>query len=425
MVNRKRQPPIHTVEKVVLPPPSIHYLDNGIPVYSINAGTQEVCKIEWIFNAGRPYETKKLVARATNSQLKAGIPSASAFEIAEQLDFLGASLGLPFHMDTSNIVLYTLNRNLESALGVLSEMLIKPTFPERELQTFARLSQQNLSVELTKNDVVAYRKLTEDIFGANHPYGYNSMPENYNSLKRDDLADHHRRCYIAEHCKIIISGKIDATALRLLNQYCGEIKSGPLPDQTMPDINAPANYNVRLKGTGSLQAAIRIGRKMFNRKHPDYPGMFVLNAILGGYFGSRLMANIREDKGYTYNIYSSLDAMVHDGFFYIGAEVGNEFLQPTLKEIQLEMQRLREELVPEEELEMVRNYLLGNFLAQIDGPFQVADVLKTIIVGDLPAQFLETLVDKVKNIDAQEIKKLAEKYLQAEAMREVIVGTIT
>jgi len=172
----------------------------------------------------------------------------------------------------------------------------------------------------------------------------------------------------------------------------------------------------------SLQASIRIGNRLFNRQHPDSHGLSVLNTLLGGYFGSRLMANIREDKGYTYNISSVVDFMQFDGCFYISTEVGNEFAQLALQEIYREMELLQTELVDEEELLMVQNYLMGNFLAALDGPFNVSEVVKIIVSEELPLSFFREGVQNVRDITAEEIQRLAQIYLQRDNMWEVIVG---
>ena len=183
----------------------------------------------------------------------------------------------------------------------------------------------------------------------------------------------------------------------------------------------PTPQKIKIPHIDSVQTAIKVGCKLFNRNHPDFNGLYILNTILGGYFGSRLMANIREDKGYTYNIFSSVDAMFHDGYFYVGTEVGNEFTEKTLAEIYREMNLLKENLIEEEELNMVKNYLLGNMLTMLDGPFNVSEVVKTYVVENLPVTDFNKLTQTIKNITAEELRELAKKYFKPENMWEVIV----
>ncbi len=422
MPNRKIPPPIKEISKLQLPAIRSLKLDNGIPVHLVEMGTQEVLKLEIIFHAGRPYEQQKLVARATSRMLREGTQSFSSADIAEQIDFYGATLNLPINLDTSSITMYTLTKHLEALLPLLAEILSCPIFPEDELQTFVNQSMQSLQVELTKNEVVAYRTITELFFGKDHPYGYNSLPETYKALNREDLLQHFRSLFHSGNCQILISGYLQANSIELLNRYLGN--AIPFGERSKPKIITDPMPIERLMipHTDSVQTAIRIGRRLYSKHHPDYQGFYILNTVLGGYFGSRLMTNIREDKGYTYNIFSTIDSFHHDGCFYIGTEVGNEFKDATITEIYREMARLQEDLVPEGELEMLRNYLLGSLLSMVDGPFNVASIVKTIVVEDLSYKDFDDLVALIKNISPQKIRDLAQQYFNKEDMWEVIVG---
>jgi predicted Zn-dependent peptidase len=179
---------------------------------------------------------------------------------------------------------------------------------------------------------------------------------------------------------------------------------------------------IKIKHQDSVQTAILIGCRLYARNHPDYNDWIVLNTILGGYFGSRLMTNIRENKGFTYNIFSTFDTMHYDGCFYIGTEVGNDMVDKTLKEIYREMKILQKKAVSENELSMVKNYLLGNMLTMLDGPFNIIDIVKTTTLEQLPDNSFATLVESIKTITPQKIQTLAKKYLGPEKMWEVVVG---
>jgi len=421
MLNRNTAPAIQRVADLKLPLPDVHHLDNGIPVYETRLGTQDIIKLEILFHAGRPHEEKKLAARATAALLKEGTTTMSSAEIAEKIDFYGGTLNIPVNLDTSNVILYSLTKHFKKLLPIVADMVTHPIFPAEELSAFCERNIQNLSVDLTRGDVVAYRKITEFIFGEHHAYGYNSSEESYRALTRQDLIKHFQRNYHAGNCRIFISGKTTEQHIDLLNTYFGQT----IPKGELQEI-AFAQYllvpkKVKIPQEESVQTAIRVGCKLFNRNHPDFNGLYILNTILGGYFGSRLMTNIREDKGYTYNIFSSLDAMIHDGYFYIGTEVGNEFVEKTLVEIHREIAILKEELVDEEELNMVRNYILGNMLTMLDGPFNVADVIKTYVAENLPITDFDSLTHTVKNITAEELRELARKYFKPENMWQVIV----
>lgn len=424
MPDRSKPPRIHDISQLALPKPERYVLGNGVPVYGINVGTQEVLKLELVFFAGRPYEAKPLTARATSALLKEGTRHFDSAAIAERLDFYGSSLNFPFDLDTSNVVLYSLTKHVAEVIPLLAEILAAPVFPAAELANYQQRNRQRLRIDLQKNDVIAYRQITECIFGSDHPYGYNSYPETYEALQRADLVDHYRRFYTSGNCRIILSGRYDDAVIERLDRELGAaIRRGPAAQATVPlPERTPQRLTVAHPDT--VQTAIRVGRRLFNRHHPDYHGLYVLNTMLGGYFGSRLMENIREQKGFTYNIYSMMDTMLYDGLFYIGTEVSNEFVEATLAEIRRELRRLRDVPAGKDELEMVRNYLLGYFLTTLDGPFHIADWIKTLVTESLPMTFFEEAVATVRSIGVKELQELAANYFADEEMWEVVVGQV-
>ncbi len=424
-LNRKTPPPIHQVTSLTLPTPSVSRLDNDIPVYATRLGTQEILKIELIVRAGRPEESRKLASRMTARLLREGTTTHNSAEIAEKMDFFAGTLQANAGMDTVNISLYCLTKQLPNLLPLVAEMVVAPTFPDRELAIVADNNIQRLAVELSKNDVLAYRKITALIFGEQTAYGYNSIAEDYRAITTADCRAYHRDFYTADRMSLFISGYFDDATLALLNTHLGHIPTATTAAKKIDPLSISTKnkpQKVKIPLPDSLQTAIRVGRQFGNRHHPDYNGFFMLNTILGGYFGSRLMSNIREDKGFTYNIHSSIDTMHNDGYFYIGSEVGNNVVDKTLTEIYKEMAILTKELVGDEELAMVKNYLLGNMLNMVDGPFAVGDVVRTFITEGLPFEAWDTFVEKIRTIEAVEIRELARKYFNKKDFFEVIVG---
>lgn len=420
--DRRSAPAVHQVSRLVLPLPQVIRLDNGIPVYVLDFPDQEILKVEAVFQAGRPEEAKPLASRATARMLREGTLTRSGAEIAEYIDFYGGSMSVPINLDTANFLLFSLHKYAAELIPVFAEVLQQPAFPAHELETFKRTSVQELMVDLDKEEVLAYRLLTERIFGAEHPYGYNSTPAHYAALTRDDLVAHFRNWYTPANCRLFASGRVDDAVLKLLNEYFGR-KNGegaalavsPLPVEQKPE-------RIHVPHPGSLQTAIKIGRRLFSRRHPDFNGVYVLNTILGGYFGSRLMTNIREKRGFTYNIYSTADAMLQDGYFYIATEVNNGKVNATIKQILAEMKRLCDEPAPERELEMVRNYLLGMLLNGLDGPLNISDVIKSLVTEDLPLDAFDALVHTIRTITPGQLQELANRYLRPEDFWIVTVG---
>ena len=429
MLNRKTAATICEVRHLQLPRPELRHLDNGIPVYILDYPEQEIVKLEAVFRAGRPEEEKRLAARATARLLRDGTHSKSGAEIAEHLDFYGASITTPTNLDTTSFVLFSLKKYAHEVIPTFAEMIQSPSFPEDELENFRRTNIQDLLVELEKGETVAYRKVTELIFGEHHPYGYNSMPEDYTAIQRDDLLHFYNKWYTPSNCLLFASGRIDADVFNQINQHFGQNKKIGTASRDRVSVvedsiaaAKPQTAAVRVPLTGSLQTAIKIGRKIFSRSHPDFNGMVVLNTLLGGYFGSRLMTNIREKKGFTYNIYSSVDAYQLDGCLYIATEVSPEKSAAAVRAIFREFKKLREAPVPEEELSMVRNYILGMLLNGLDGPINSSDMVRNQIVEYQTSENFEALIQTVRTISAEALQALAQQYLQQKDYWVVMAG---
>jgi predicted Zn-dependent peptidase len=386
-------------------------------------GTQPVLKLSIAFpKAGRPDEHKRAVARAALRLIREGTPKYSSAQIAEILDFYAGSLSFPHSLDSSGLSLHCLTKHFEPLLALIAEMLLKPTYPDNELKTFAENNIQKLNVDLHENDTLAYRKISQLIFTETHPYGYNTQPTDYSALTREDLLKFHSEHLTTDNCLIFIAGDTNDNVLKLVNQYLGQHKTQKsvwIPPLSISD-NMPEKAHV--SNANTLQTSVYVGRKLFTRAHEDYAGIYVLNTVLGGYFGSRLMSNIREEKGYTYGIYSSVDIMHHDGWMFISADVGRDVVQATLTEIYREMDILRQEMMSETELQLVKNYLLGNLLHVIDGPIAVSDTIERLMIQDLPLHKFEELIKNILTISVSDIQKLAQKYLNPADWWQVTAG---
>ncbi len=418
----KNIPIIKEISALELPDIISEKRANDIPVHQINMGTQEVLKLEFAFDAGRPFEDQRLAARTTLRMLKEGTKQFSSAQIAETLDFYGGNLSTPFNLDVANISLYCLTRQFDNLLPMLTDIILHPTFPQKELDTFVRKSKSKLKVDLERSDVVAYRTITELIFGSDHVYGYNSFASAYDGLSVHQLQKHFEKNFVSGNCNVFVSGKWNNDLISKIDEEILQKipigKSVPVVKEVQD--RPPERKEIKIPN--NLQASIRIGCRLFNRQHPDFKKMIIVSTILGGYFGSRLMTNIREEKGYTYNIFATIDTFRQEGLFYIGAEVAANFIEETIKEIYQEINTLQNELIKEEELQMVRNYMLGNLLNMLDGPFNVAELIRTMKMDQLKETDFDLLVQTIKTISAEEIRELTRMYLVKEKMWEVIVN---
>lgn len=423
-LNRTLAPEFKTIDKIDIQRAAENTLDNGIKVYTIDSGSQELTKIEFIFKAGMYYQSQPLLASATNNLLETGTKNYTANELSDNIDFFGSFFECAVEQDYASLALFSLNRFLDKSLHYVEDIIKNPTFPKDEFDIYISNKKQKHIVNSEKVAVLARRRFSELIFGEKHPYGISVKDEDFDSLKLETVIAFYKTFYHSGNCTIIASGKLAPDLIDTLNRFFGKTTWGHV--QTIPFPNATLHTTTQQKHLiekpDAIQSAVRVGRLLFNKKDPDYFKFQVLNTILGGYFGSRLMANIREDKGYTYGIGSGLMSLVNNGYFFISTEVGVDVTNDTLKEIYKEIKTLREELVDADELETVRNYILGQFLRSVDGPYSLADKFKAIWEFDLGYDYFEKYFESVKTISPEELKGLANKYLQEKDLIELVVG---
>ncbi len=423
-LNRKQAPDFKTIDKIDIQHAVSHTLDNGIKVYTIDSGSQELTKLEFLFKAGMYYQSQPLLASAANNLLETGTKNYSANELSDNIDFFGSFFECSVEQDFASLALFSLNKYLDKSLHYVEDIIKNPIFPKDEFDIYISNKKQKHLVNSEKVNVLARRRFSELTFGENHPYGVIVKDEDFDKLTLQSVIEFYKTFYHSANCAIIASGKLSKDLIETLNQFFGKTTWGhvqaiPVPQVTIDTTKQQKHF---IEKPDAIQSAVRVGRLMFNKKNPDYFKFQVLNTILGGYFGSRLMANIREDKGYTYGIGSGLASLLHGGFFFISTEVGTDVTNDTLKEIYKEIKTLREELVDADELETVRNYVLGQFLRSVDGPYSLADKFKAIWEFDLGYDYFEKYFEAVKNITPQEIKNLANTYLQEKDLIELVVG---
>ncbi|WP_132051595.1 M16 family metallopeptidase [Pseudocnuella soli] len=396
-------------------------LDNGVEVYAINAGTEDVLQIEWVFYAGNSYEHKNLVAASTNFLLKNGTSQKNAFQINEHFEYYGAYMNRNCYNETATLSIHTLSKHLPHLLPVVKELVTDSVFPQEELDTYRQNMKQRLRVNLKKSDFVASRLIDTYLYGEDHPYGKYSKFEDFDALEQEELKKFFSEYYQQGKLIIFVAGKLPQNIFELLNQSFGDlnIKTVDVPEPAI----VPATerkYRV-INDQQGVQGAIRLASPFPNRHHPDFMKVQVLNNLFGGFFGSRLMSNIREDKGYTYGIYSYLQNHLQQSAWVISTEAGRDVSEATVAEVYKEMERLRNEPVDDEELLLVRNYMMGSILGDLDGPFHIINRWKNIILNGLTGQYFYDQINTIKSASAEELQALANKYLKPDQFYELVV----
>lgn len=424
MLDRSIPPAFQVVDKVSILEAKTQYLDNGIPVHMINAGGQPVLRVELFFKAGAAFEPKLGNSYFVIKMIREGTSKRNTQQISEYIDQYGAFIEFKPGPDRVGIILYTMAKYLDQLLGLIQELLNEATFPEKELENFKNISRQNLLLNLKRNGFVASRIMNQVLFGS-HPYGLDLTDEAINQINREDLLTFYNTLIKNNPCDIIVSGETNDEVFNTLNQYFGGLDLSNYLKMDQPilskPVSLPQKHHLEVREQ-STQSSIRIGQLSLTKNHPDYPRFIILNEIFGGYFGSRLMSNIREDKGYTYGVYSRVALFEQAAYYGIMTDVRKEFTQQTIDEIHKESKLMRTELVSKDELELVRNYMSGSLTSTINSPFALADIFKSLYFHGLDYSFYESYFEALKNITSQDLIELANKYLHTEEMHEIVVG---
>jgi predicted Zn-dependent peptidase len=423
MINRTIAPPIKDAVEfdLKLKPYEKYVLKNGVEVYAIDAGAEEVLQVEWIFYAGNWFEKNNLVAASTNFLLKNGTSTKSAFQVNEHFEYYGSYLNRNCYNETATLTLHCLNKHVETLLPVVRELLTDSVFPEEEIRIYKQNMKQRLNVNLKKCDFVAGRLIDAYLYGEDHPYGRYTRFEDFDAVSRESVVDFYKQYYQDGRFILFVSGKLPANLFALLDQYFGDLNNKPITLAEIPFHGAEEKKYRVINDPQGVQGAIRMGTHFPNRHHPDFVKTQVLNNVFGGFFGSRLMSHIREEKGYTYGIYSYLENHIQQSAWVISTEAGRDVCEPAITEVYKEMAILRDEPVDEDELLLVRNYMMGSILGDLDGPFQIINRWKNIVLNGLGDDYFYQQIDTIRKVSATELQELANKYLVPENFYELVV----
>jgi len=302
-------------------------------------------------------------------------------------------------------------------------MLTDAVFSQEELDIFKQNSQQRLKVNLQKADFIAGRLIDSYVYGEQHPYGVYTNPLDIDNLTVEKCKAFYNQYYINGNCVIFVSGNFPEGIKEKLNNQFGQLKVNKQLVYTPHITTTPAiqkKYRIE-NDPSAVQGAIRLASPFPTRQHPDFKKAMVLNTVFGGFFGARLMSNIREDKGYTYGIYSYIQNHLQHTAWVVSTDAGKDVSEATIEEVYKEMKRLREEKISEEELLLVRNYMIGGILGELDGPFQIMAKWKNIILNNVDENYFYDSVREIKTVSADELLTLANKYLHPEHFYELVV----
>lgn len=425
LLDRTIQPKVRDIEHLAVQMPQRFIMPNGVPLNILNSGDNEVVRIDLLIEGGRWHQSQPLQALFTNRMLREGTLRYSALEIAEKLDYYGAWLELSSASEYAYITLYSLNKYLPQTLDVLESIVKEPAFPEKELGVVAENNIQQFIVNSSKVDFLAHRALMKAVYGGQHPCGRLVQKEDYKRITPDVLRKFYDRYYHSRNCTIYVSGKVGDDCVRRIEDLFGREAFGKgfqKPEKTDFIPVSSVDKRIFVEYADVMQSAVRMGMLSLERCHPDYLKARVMVTLFGGYFGSRLMSNIREEKGYTYGISAGIAPYPGQGILVINTETANEFVEPLVREVYHEIDRLQNDPVPEDELFMVKNYMLGEMCRSYESAFSLADAWMFVQVSGFGDTHFKDALNTIKNITPEEIRELAGRYLCKEKLKEVISG---
>lgn len=423
IIDRTFAPPLQQISKPSYIKPNRLQLLNAIEIYATKAGREEMIRIDWVFRAGSWYQDKALIANLTCAMLQVGSSKHNSKEIAEIFDFHGAYIQTSCAHHHAVISLICLKKHLIKLLPVVEDLIKYPSFPEKELNSLLARRRQRFAVEMEKVKTLCQKAFAKALFGTNHPYNGGVKLEDFDCIELSDLKSFYHKYYNANNCEIQLVGQYDDETISLLNQYFGSKDWQGEASQTVNyPIISSSNNMIRVNKPDAIQSAIRVGKRIENRFHPDYFDLKITTALLGGYFGSRLMSNIREDKGYTYGIGAGYVTNPEAGYFLIATEVDKQYEEATLKEIQFEISRLQNEPVDKEELHTLKQYLVGEFLRNFDGAFQQMAAFRNLHNFGLDYTHYDKYFEHVASITPEAIQRVSQQYLQLNSLITVIAG---
>lgn len=423
VLNRNIEPELKAIDKIQMSEPTSFELSNGIPVHAIDMGSEELIKIEIVVRAGAKYTHNPLVASFTNQLMAEGTLTKNAAQLAEAFDQYGARFSTQTTNDYASFVLLTMNKYMSETLTLMAEVLSQPAFLSSEYETLVDNRKQIFLVNMQKVGSIAKNRFPLYLFGENHVYGNPLSTEHFDELNYAELKAFYTEYFHAQNMDIFLSGKIPTETKGLLDNLLGDKFVSNQAKSTITiqtQNNASENF---IHHPNAMQNAFRWGMHTIHKGHEDFQALRIVNSLFGGYFGSRLMKNIREDKGYTYGIGSTIVSYEQSSYFVLGAEVGSDVSELAKAEILKEFDKLHNELTTQEELDLLKNFLQGSLLRGFDGPFASIARFKDVYLFGLDYSYYENYLQVLKAMTSNEIRDIANKYLSTDRLVKLIVGT--
>jgi zinc protease len=397
-------------------------LINDVPVYFVHDAQNDVLKLDFYYPCGVKHQPANGIATAAIQLMPEGTQKHSSEEIAILLDNQGAYLNTQSNRDEGSITLYCLPKFLPECTGILRELLEEANYPDNEIDIYKENTIQQLLVNEQKTSYLARKAFNASIFGSQNYYGSAVNQQDIQNISRETVMGFYRRVLNKKPSYVVVAGNITDSVMLGIGKIIDGLTDADHVASAIISAHTFVPDRVWVEKSDAVQCSVRMGKPLFNRKHPDYRELTIVNMILGGYFGSRLMKNIREEKGLTYGIYSSVDSYIDAGCFYIGAEVNASLVNQVIDETRAELMALIKSPISTSELQTVRNYYLGSFVRGFDGVFSLANYYKTLIDYELTYEYYYGYLNVINTISPERIMELTQLYLHPDSMCTIIAG---
>ena len=425
MLDRQKAPEINAMYDMSVKKPERRRMKNGMALNIIEAGTQEVVRLDVLIGAGQWHQTQSLQALFANRMLREGTISMTSAQIAEKLDYYGAWLELSSSPNCGFITLYSLNKYFPHTMAIIADMLMNPSYPEKELEVVLESNRQQFLVNSQRVEVISRKQFNRSLFGEDHPFGRFAVEEDYGRITPEVLREFYRKHYHSGNCSVYVSGKVTPEIVRCIERNLGDEPWGIISKVAPLEYFEPkqtSEKRVFVENPDALQSSLKMGCFVMDRLHPDFLKTRAMVTLFGGYFGSRLMSNIREDKGYTYGIGAGVVNCPGSGVLAITTEADNQYIEAIIREVYYEIDRLQNDLAPNDEVEMVRSYMLGDFCRAYEGPFSLSEAWIYTETAGLDDGFFKRQIDSIRSVTSEEIRTLAQRYLCKEKLIEAVAG---
>jgi zinc protease len=427
-----RAPVSKNILQVKLPKPAEATLPNGVNVMILEDNRFPAVTVQFdIDGAGPLYEpaSQPGLAGAAAQLLRQGTMTRSSKQIAEEIDSLGATLvaGAAFGSGSTVLTASGLSSNFDQWFALATDVLLHPSFPTDELAQYKDRAKPGLLQQRTQPGFLANQAFSRALYGTFPAAVVSATPESIDSLTPATLADWHQRHYTPQNTILAISGDVrPATLLPKLKQWLAEWH------RTEASVNVPAGPQPVATGKvylvdrpGSVQTTLLMGNLAIARADPDYPALVVVNEVLGAGPASRLFMNLREEKGYTYGVYSNLIARKYTGPWTAGGDLRTEVTEGAMTQFLFELNRIRNEKVREDELDSARRAVVARFALSLESPQQLIGYAITRKQYNFPADYWDNYPAQIAAVTADALQRVAKKYIDPATMQVVAVGDVS